>query len=64
VPLLLLGLVFATMTLTWLSAYALVVARAGDLLRRRSIRRVIDAVVGAVLVALGLRVAAEGLHNS
>jgi len=47
------------MTLTWLSAYAVVVARAGDVLRRPAIRRAIDAVTGAVLVALGLRLATE-----
>ena len=57
--LLALGLLFATMTLVWLSAYALVVARAGDLLRRSAIRRALDAVTGAVLVALGLRIATE-----
>jgi len=54
-----LGLVFSLMTLTWLTAYALVVARAGDVLRRPVIRRVIEAVTGAVLVALGLRLATE-----
>jgi threonine/homoserine/homoserine lactone efflux protein len=58
-PLLGLGLVFSTMTLAWLSAYALAVARAGDFLRRDAIRRVLDAVVGTVLVALGVRVAVE-----
>jgi threonine/homoserine/homoserine lactone efflux protein len=59
VPLLVLGLVFSTMTFVWLSAYALAVARAGDFLRRGSARRVLDAIVGAVLVALGVRVAIE-----
>src|SRR5205085_284161 len=43
--LLVLGLVFATMTLTWLSAYAFAVAKAGDVLRRPGVRRVIDAIV-------------------
>ena len=57
--LLALGLLFATMTLSWLTAYAAVVARAGDLLRRSALRRALDAVTGAVLVALGLRLAAE-----
>jgi threonine/homoserine/homoserine lactone efflux protein len=57
--LLVLGLVFATMTLTWLSAYAFAVAKAGDVLRRARVRRVIDAVVGAVLVAFGVRLATE-----
>ena len=57
--LLALGLLFATMTLVWLSADALVGARAGALLRRSAIRRALDAVTGAVLVALGLRIATE-----
>ena len=54
-----LGLVFSLMTLAWLTAYTLVVARAGDVLRRPVIRRAIEAVTGAVLVALGLRLATE-----
>jgi threonine/homoserine/homoserine lactone efflux protein len=58
-PLLALGLVFSTMTLAWLSAYAFAVARAGDFLRRGAVRRVLDAAVGAVLVALGIRVAVD-----
>jgi threonine/homoserine/homoserine lactone efflux protein len=57
--LLVLGLVFAAMTATWLSAYAFAVAKAGDVLRRSAVRRVIDAVVGAVLVAFGSRLATE-----
>ncbi|CAN7287239.1 LysE family translocator [Bosea sp. LjRoot90] len=55
----LLGLVFAAMTLLWLSAYALVVAKAGDVLRRSRVRRVIEALTGGLLLALGLRIAAE-----
>ena len=57
--LLALGLVFCAMTLAWLAAYAVVVDRAGRWLRRPAVRRAIDAVTGAVLVALGLRLAAE-----
>jgi threonine/homoserine/homoserine lactone efflux protein len=57
--LLALGLLFAALTLAWLSAYAVVVARAGDALRRPAVRRLLDAVTGAVLVALGLRLATE-----
>lgn len=57
--LLALGLVFCSLTLVWLAAYAVAVARAGDFLRRPSIRRLTDAVTGAVLVALGLRLATE-----
>jgi threonine/homoserine/homoserine lactone efflux protein len=59
VALLALGLVFCAMTLVWLSAYAVAVAKAGDALRRPVIRRVFDAVLGAVLVALGIRLATE-----
>jgi threonine/homoserine/homoserine lactone efflux protein len=57
--LLALGLVFCAMTFVWLSAYAAAVAKAGDVLRRPAIRRVLDAVVGVVLVGLGLRLATE-----
>ncbi len=53
------GLVFCTMTFAWLAAYALVVGKAGNVLRRPRVRRALDAAVGAVLVALGLRLAAE-----
>jgi threonine/homoserine/homoserine lactone efflux protein len=57
--LLVLGLVFALMTFCWLTAYAFAVARAGDVLRRPKVKRAIDAVVGTVLVAFGVRLAAE-----
>jgi threonine/homoserine/homoserine lactone efflux protein len=58
-PLLVLGLVFSAMTLVWLTAYAFAVARAGDFLLRPAVRRSLDAIVGAVLLGLGLRVAVE-----
>jgi threonine/homoserine/homoserine lactone efflux protein len=54
-----LGLLFCALTLLWLCAYAAVVARAGDALRRPRVRRAVDAVTGTVLVALGARLAAE-----
>jgi threonine/homoserine/homoserine lactone efflux protein len=54
-----LGFVFCLMTLAWLMAYAFAVARAGDFLGRPAIRRAVDAVTGAVLVALGFRLATE-----
>jgi threonine/homoserine/homoserine lactone efflux protein len=57
--LLALGLVFCTMTFVWLTAYAFAVAKAGDVLRRPAIKRAFDAVFGAVLVALGLRLATD-----
>ena len=58
-PLLSLGLLFCTMTLVWLTAYAVVVSRAHGLLRRTGVKRALEAATGTVLVALGLRLAAE-----
>ena len=58
--LLALGLLFCVLTFAWLAAYAVVVARAGDVLRRPRIRRAIDAATGSILLAFGLRLAAEG----
>ena len=54
-----LGLAFSAMTFTWLTGYAFAVAKAGDFLRRTRIRQALDRVTGAVLIALGLRLAAE-----
>jgi threonine/homoserine/homoserine lactone efflux protein len=54
-----LGLAFSTMTFVWLSGYAAAVARVGDFLRRGRIRRAVDRITGAVLIALGARLAAE-----
>jgi len=55
--LLLFGLVFSLMTLAWLTAYAIAVAKAGDFLRGTRIRRILEGFTGAVLIALGLRLA-------
>jgi threonine/homoserine/homoserine lactone efflux protein len=57
--LLLLGLVFCSMTMLWLTCYAVAVARAGDFLRRTGVRRVLETLTGAVLVGLGIRLATE-----
>jgi threonine/homoserine/homoserine lactone efflux protein len=56
--LLALGLAFCTLTFLWLAAYAAVVARAGDAFRRSRLRRTLEAAMGALLVALGVRAAA------
>ena len=53
--LLALGLLFCATTLLWLTA----VARLGDILRRSRVRRAVDAITGTVLVAFGIRLAAE-----
>jgi threonine/homoserine/homoserine lactone efflux protein len=57
--LLALGALFAVLTVAWLSAYAAAVDRAGDVLRRPFVRRLLDALTGAVLVAFGVRLAGE-----
>jgi threonine/homoserine/homoserine lactone efflux protein len=59
VVLLALGLLYSALTLGWLVGYAVVVARAGEVLRREGVRRVLDALTGAVLVAFGIRLATE-----
>jgi threonine/homoserine/homoserine lactone efflux protein len=58
-PLLLLGLIFCGMTLTWLTLYSIVVARVGDFLRRDRVRQALEATTGLVLIGLGLRLATE-----
>jgi threonine/homoserine/homoserine lactone efflux protein len=62
--LLLLGLNFSLLTLAWLVGYAAAVERLGRWLRRGSIRRALDAALGAVLVGLGLKVGADALASS
>jgi threonine/homoserine/homoserine lactone efflux protein len=57
--LVLLGLLFCLVGLSWLTAYVLAVARIGDFLRRPRPRRVLDGFTGAVLVGFGIRLAAE-----
>ena len=54
-----LGLLFAVMTVMWLTAYALVVDRARNMLQRNAVRRGIHRLTGVVLVGLGVRVATE-----
>jgi threonine/homoserine/homoserine lactone efflux protein len=55
----LLGLVFCSMTFTWLTGYAFAVARAGDFLRRSRVRAWLDRITGTVLIAFGVRLATE-----
>ena len=52
-------MLFAGLTVAWLSAYAVAVDRVSLVLRRPLVRRALDAVTGVVLVALGLRLATE-----
>jgi threonine/homoserine/homoserine lactone efflux protein len=53
-----LGVVFAGLTLAWLTLYAFAVERARGALARPAVRRALDAVMGTALIALGVRVAA------
>jgi len=57
--LMLFGAAFCIMTFTWLALYAVMVARAGDFLRRRNVRRLLEGLMGAALIGLGLRIASE-----
>lgn len=61
VLLLALGINFSLLTLAWLTGYAFAVERMSSLLRRLSVRRMMDAILGAVLVGLGMRLSAEAL---
>jgi threonine/homoserine/homoserine lactone efflux protein len=54
-----LGLLFSAMTLLWLAGYALAIARFGHFLRGGRLRRLLDGLTGAALIALGLRLATE-----
>jgi threonine/homoserine/homoserine lactone efflux protein len=56
---LVLGVVHALMGIAWLAFLAAAVDRAGAVLRRPRVRRSLEATSGAVLIAFGLRVAAE-----
>ena len=54
---LLLTAIAAATSLAWLSVYATVVPRAGDVLRRPRVRRALDRATGMVLIGLGVRLA-------
>ena len=54
-----LGLLFSTMTLLWLTGYALATARMRDALRRPRIRRTLDGITGVTLIGLGVKLASE-----
>jgi threonine/homoserine/homoserine lactone efflux protein len=57
--LVLLGVVFSTMTFVWLAVYAAVISTAGRVLSESRWRRAIEAASGIVLIALGVRVVAD-----
>jgi threonine/homoserine/homoserine lactone efflux protein len=53
------GAVFCLLTLGWLTACTLAVAQGTALMRRPCVRRAVEALTGATLVGLGLRLATE-----
>jgi threonine/homoserine/homoserine lactone efflux protein len=57
--LLFLGVIFAALTLAWLTAYSLMVGHASGLLRRPAVRRVLDRLTGVILIGFGIRLALE-----
>ena len=62
--LLALGLNFCLLTLAWLIGYAFAVERISSWLRRSRVRKAIEAMLGAALVGLGLRVGSDALASS
>jgi threonine/homoserine/homoserine lactone efflux protein len=56
---LLLAAVLIGMGFVWLTAYAVFVARVGELLRRPAFRRALNVIVGVALTALGIRLALD-----
>lgn len=57
--LVLLGLLFCAIGLSWLTLYVLAISRIGDFLRRPRPRRILEGFTGIVLVGFGLRLAVE-----
>jgi threonine/homoserine/homoserine lactone efflux protein len=52
-----LGFLFCGLTLVWLAGYSVLVAWVGEALERPRVRRMLEGVMGAVLVTLGVRLA-------
>ena len=59
VPILVLGVLFAVITVGWLCAFALMASEAGGLLTRPRVKAGLDYLTGFVLIGLGLRLATE-----
>jgi len=57
--LMLLGGIFAALTLLWLAGYAIAIGHASALMRRPRVRLALDRVTGVVLIGFGIRLAFE-----
>ena len=58
-PLLVLGALFAALTLAWLIVFALMASKAGGLLTRPRVKAGLDRLTGVVLIGLGVRLVTE-----
>jgi RhtB (resistance to homoserine/threonine) family protein len=58
-PLLVLGGIFAALTLAWLAAYGTLVGHAADVIRRPRVRKTLDRFTGVILIGFGIRLAFE-----
>lgn len=52
-----LGLLFCSLTFSWLFAYSVLIAKGRRLVERPLVRRTLDAVAGCTLIGLGVRLA-------
>jgi RhtB (resistance to homoserine/threonine) family protein len=57
--LLMLGGIFAVLTLLWLAIYAIVVGHASAVMRRPAVRKALDRFTGVVLIGFGVKLAFE-----
>jgi RhtB (resistance to homoserine/threonine) family protein len=58
-PLLMLGGIFAVLTLAWLAAYGIIVGQASAFMRRPAVRKALDRFTGVVLIGFGVKLAFE-----
>ena len=58
-PLLILGGIFAVLTLAWLAAYGILVGHASAFIQRPRVRKSLDRFTGLVLIGFGVRLAFE-----
>ncbi|MHB8692597.1 MAG: LysE family transporter [Solirubrobacteraceae bacterium] len=54
-----LGISLVVITFVWLSSYALLATRLGELLVKPKIKAILDAVAGVVLIGFGVKLALE-----
>jgi threonine/homoserine/homoserine lactone efflux protein len=58
-----LGLAFELLTIVWLFSYGAAVARIGETMRRPGVRHFLERLSGSILIALGLKVAVDGVRE-